>query len=225
MSSTRLPGKVMQKIGDRTVIEHIYYQVSKTIDQQKIIIATSTHITDQPIADLCIRKGWQHYRGSLENVAERFLDCANEHKLDYGIRINGDNLFVNIDVLKKIVELSNTGQLHFVTNVPGRTFPIGMSVESLHIPWFRNLHDQFSKYDQEHITIWLYNHLNELENVRIIENKNHPFPGIIHLALDNHEDLEKAKWITEKLGQEWNSYNYTLDKLITLCKEYEHLER
>src|SRR5690554_2441069 len=92
-NSSRLPRKILKKINGKTILDYIIERVEKVIPRSQIVVATSTESTDNPIVEYCSNHSIQVFRGSLTNVAERFLHCMEYYKFEYGIRINGDNIF------------------------------------------------------------------------------------------------------------------------------------
>ena len=108
--SSRLYGKALKRICEKPIIEWIYYFLRKSDKINNIYIATSNHESDNAIAEFCYGKEIEVFRGSKDNVAKRFLDCAEFYELDYAFRINGDNLFVNSEILslsekQKIIQI------------------------------------------------------------------------------------------------------------------------
>ena len=82
MNSSRLPGKPLLKFADKTLIEIIYDRVLKVIELDEIIIATSEEASDDIIEELCKKLKIKIYRGSLNNVADRALNCALLYEMD-----------------------------------------------------------------------------------------------------------------------------------------------
>ena len=76
MGSTRLPGKVLANIGDRSVIELILLRLSKSRLINEICVATSNNKEDDSLADIVANFGVQVYRGSELNVLERYYEAA-----------------------------------------------------------------------------------------------------------------------------------------------------
>ena len=76
LGSTRLPGKVLYKIEGLTVLEFMYERVMRSKFIDKIIIATSLNSIDDPIEELCLDKNIEFYRGSENDVLERFYKAA-----------------------------------------------------------------------------------------------------------------------------------------------------
>lgn len=189
-NSSRFPGKILHKIQDNTVLENIVYRIKKHLPKYKVCIATSSNESDNSIYDLCKMKKFNVFRGDLNDVSGRLLKCAKKNDWDYFVRINGDNIFVDVESLEIMIEQILNRDLNFVTNVPSRTFPYGMSVEIIKTSFYEMIYEsgKLSFDDKEHVTKWLYNNLKSNEYV---EYKNTKYKNIIGkmLALDQKEDL------------------------------------
>ena len=71
MGSTRLPKKVLKKIGDKNLLEHILFRLSKLKREVKVIIATSDLPKDDELKKFCDDTNTICFRGSEQNVLER----------------------------------------------------------------------------------------------------------------------------------------------------------
>lgn len=80
MSSERLPGKVLMQIAGRPMLEWLYDRITQTKNINRVIIATSDELTDDPIEEFCSRMNISCFRGSLEDVAGRFLSILEKKK-------------------------------------------------------------------------------------------------------------------------------------------------
>ena len=56
MSSTRLPGKVLLKVKNKTILDHLVKRIKLVNKINKIIIATTTNKNDQKIVNWCQKK-------------------------------------------------------------------------------------------------------------------------------------------------------------------------
>ena len=83
-SSKRLKNKVMKKIKNKMIIEHVYDCVNNSKLFDDIIIATSKNSTDDKIIKWCKKKKINFFRGNLDNVSKRFYDICKDNKFDYG---------------------------------------------------------------------------------------------------------------------------------------------
>jgi sialic acid synthase SpsE/spore coat polysaccharide biosynthesis protein SpsF (cytidylyltransferase family) len=205
-ASRRLPGKILREIRGRTVLGHIMDRLQRGASGYPVVVATSTDVTDDPIVVYCRRALIPCFRGPLNNVAERFLGCAEQQGWDYAVRINGDNLFTDPDTLRNMLAIAETNVYDFVTNVPGRTFPFGMSIEVLRVTFYRNVVASLqSRDDYEHVTLWLYQH-SEVGRRYVFENRLCPDARGLELALDTEKDLERAISIMAKMERLPSTY-------------------
>lgn len=97
--STRLSGKALVKLNGRTCLSRVVSalkavnSISPEIDD--IVIATTKNEEDNLIQAWCVRHGVKCYRGSSENVLERFYRCAMAYKADWVLRITADCPLLN----------------------------------------------------------------------------------------------------------------------------------
>ena len=129
MDSTRLPGKALLNLCGKPLLAYILSFCQKINNLDSIAIATSTRVVDDPLSDFAEVQGISCIRGSLDNVAERFLLAMEILNLDAAVRINGDSPLNNTQILSDGIRLFKRGNLDLVSNVPARTYPYGMSVE------------------------------------------------------------------------------------------------
>jgi len=191
--SSRLPGKILADVAGRPILSYIHERASSGSEGGPVVVATSLDETDDPVAAYCAYHRIPFYRGALHNVAERFLGCAVAHGFDFAVRINGDNLFASPKLMQETSALVRTGKYDFVTNVRGRTYPTGMSVEAVRVSFYASILPRFSKPEHfEHVTLYLY----ENEGVgrrAYLENGWCPGARGKHMAIDTADDLERAR--------------------------------
>ena len=193
-SSKRLYGKALIKINGKKLLSHIIDKINYDIPNIQTCITTSIDNTDDIIIDFCKRNNYNYFRGSLENVADRILKCGIENKWDYIIRINGDNLFIDTSTLKNLISIAHDNDYDFITNLPGRTFPFGMSIEIIKTTFLKKVMDKFDISDREHVTSWLYK--NESVGSRyVLQNHHYPSLSNVKLSIDSQEDLVLAEKI------------------------------
>lgn len=194
-NSSRLPGKILKEINGVTVLDRIAGRIQRAGPRLPLVVATSTDNSDDPIVEHCNRVGLTVFRGDLEDVAGRFLDCAQTYNWDFVVRINGDNLFLDVRTLAEMIAIASTDLFDFVSNVPGRTFPYGMSVEILRTSFYKEaLAKMKCASYREHVTSWLYENP-EFGKRFVHKNSVCPQAAGVNLALDTEADLQKAKAI------------------------------
>lgn len=80
MSSSRLPGKVLPRVCGKPLLQHQIERVKRTPDIDRLIVATSRDPSDNPLAALGVELGVEVFRGSLEDVLDRFVQAARPHQ-------------------------------------------------------------------------------------------------------------------------------------------------
>ena len=219
LNSSRLPGKILSHINGKPLITYILERLSKSKYNGNIVIATSRNQTDQPIEDYCIKNNISYYRGSLENVSERFLKCAIQHRFDYAVRINGDNLFTDPSLIDDYCDLAITGDFDLISNVPNRTYPSGMSVEVIKVSFMRKIAANFKKKKyREHVTLYFYENLAS-GHFKFIENNDVPEARGLKLAIDHLFDLNLVSNLLKKMDK--NHIHYDWKEIVNLYLKYE----
>lgn len=213
-NSSRLPGKILKEIQGKPVLQYIIERIETVVDRNSIVISTSIEDTDNTIVEYCKMNKLNYYRGSLNNVAERFLQCALQYGFDYTVRINGDNIFVDPFLLNKMIDIAATGKYDFISNVKNRTFPKGMSVEIVRTDYYKKRFDSFnSPRDFEHVTINLYENEKKEKYYYVINDICHEASGL-QLALDTHEDFVKIEAVINQI--EGSHINYGLKEIFNI---------
>lgn len=220
-SSSRLPGKALMEIEGKKVLEYIIERVNQVFPLTNIILATSDDSFDDRIANFAKEYGMDCYRGSLNDVAIRFIDAAESKGWDYAIRLNGDNIFAEIELLREVERISSLGIYDFISNVKGRTFPKGMSVESVRIKYFKSKLTAIKQNINylEHVTLYFYEH-EEPQYFYFIYNEEFPELAGMQLALDTEEDFKRTEYIVSKFDKP--HFKYNIRDINTIIK-YERL--
>ncbi len=218
-NSTRLPGKILKEIKGKSVIQYIIERLKEITYDDNIVIATSDQPSDDPIVNYCKENSINYFRGDLNNVAERFLLCAEEFSFDYAVRVNGDNIFIDINSFKEMIEITKTNKHRFISNVKNRTFPKGMSIEIVRTDYYRKSYNKFTVPNHfEHVTLYLYNQENQKGHFYFY-NKICPEASGIQLAIDDKDDFELAEKIIASFKKKHTNYN--LAEIYPIYKKFK----
>ena len=90
VNSTRLPNKVLLEINGKPLIEHVINQISAAKMVDYCIVATSTNPKDDKIVDFCERKKIRYFRGSEEDVLDRYYQSAKKYQANTIVRLTSD---------------------------------------------------------------------------------------------------------------------------------------
>ncbi len=91
MGSTRLPGKVLEKIGDHTVILHVVKRVREAIPQ--VVVAIPEGEENTPLCQACLWAGMDRvdvFQGPEEDVLSRYYFAAAAWEADIIVRVTAD---------------------------------------------------------------------------------------------------------------------------------------
>ena len=113
MSSTRLPGKVLMPLIGKPVLAHVVERVHSCQTIEEVIVATSTDATDDAIATWCQSEAVSCFRGSLEDVLDRYYQVSVLHHADCVVRITADCPAVDPTIVDEVVNGFIAGQYQF----------------------------------------------------------------------------------------------------------------
>lgn len=186
MTSTRLPGKVLLDLAEKPVLWHVVERCKKSkVDE--VIVATTTNKTDDVIVDFCKEHKIKFFRGSEDDVLERYYLCAKEHALDHIIRVTSDCPLIDPDLINQLIEKYFEEKYDYV-RIDTDTFPRGFDAE---IFSFENLNKSRNlskeKGDREHVTLFLRKNPHIFKNSSLINGIDNSH---IRVTLDTKEDYE-----------------------------------
>ena len=205
MGSERLPDKVMRHIGNDPVIGHVIKRVRKINNLNDIVVATTNLFEDQRIVDYCRDIDVNCYRGSSNNVLERFYRAALFSSADTVIRITADCPLLDPKVSFETLDLFLRKKSDYVSNVHPPTYPDGMDTEVFTFGSLEIVYKSANKdYQKEHVTPYIY------ENPDVFKIYNHQSKKDLsgfRFVVDNEDDFTFMQKIYEVYG---NSF-YTVD--------------
>lgn len=159
VSSSRLPGKVLKPLlGEPMLIRQVErIRRAKKIDC--LIIATSNESSDDPIEKLCFDYNISCFRGSLDDVLDRFYHAAKSAGADYVVRMTGDCPLTDPEIIESVIQFCLENQLDYVSNALEPTFPDGLDVEVFRFSCLEAAWKEARlTSEREHVTPFIYNH-------------------------------------------------------------------
>jgi spore coat polysaccharide biosynthesis protein SpsF len=95
MGSTRLPGKTMTPILGKPIIQHVIERVRRCRRVDEIVIATTINPEDDQIEIFCKKLGVSVFRGSQNDVLDRFCRAAEKHNANQIVRFTCDDPLID----------------------------------------------------------------------------------------------------------------------------------
>lgn len=201
MGSTRLPGKVMRELCGRTVLAHVIQRV-RASGLDGVVVATSSLAQDDSIAEAAEQAGAGVYRGSEDDVLDRYLQAATQSDADPVIRITSDCPLIDPMVVREIVAAfcrrrSSGESLDYLSNTLERTYPIGLDTEVFTYSALRRAWSEARlPHEREHVTPYIYQHPSEF---RIAQFRNDRDLSALRWTLDTPEDFDFFRAVYEAL--------------------------
>ena len=156
MGSTRLPNKVMKPIQGIPMIELLLSRLSKANEIDKIVVATSVDVRNQPLVEHVKKLGYACEQGSENDVLDRFVQAAKIHQADVVVRITADCPLIAPALVDEVVRGFKAVAVDYFSNVDPPTYPDGLSVEVCTFTALEKASRETSKpYDREHVTPYL----------------------------------------------------------------------
>lgn len=189
-NSTRLYGKALLDINGKPSLKYLIERLETLFNKNQLIIATSKENHDDPIENFSMLNNIKCYRGSLNNVSERFKDAAKILKKKYIVRITGDSIFLDMNLLKEIISQIDEKHLLFSNRI-SKTYPVGQTIDIVDLEKYIKYFQLFStKSDFEHVTSYFFENKSNFL-IKNISNKLGVFRSV-SLGLDDIEDYKNA---------------------------------
>ena len=162
MGSSRLPGKTLKILNNKPLIMHVIDRL-KLIDDCKIVLVTSDKLKDDILENWCIENNILCFRGSEDNVLERYYLAAKYYNADNILRATGDNPLVEPYFANRLLNKHIKNEADYSSNKSeiGSNLPDGLGIE---IFTFKALEVSMKESTQGHH----FEHVNEY----ILENKD-----------------------------------------------------
>lgn len=226
MGSIRLPGKVMKSLCGKSVLGHVIERVKACHLLDDIVIAATISSADDVIIAEAEKYRVKWFRGSEEDVLERYYLAAKEYEAETVVRITSDCPLFDTNVLTEMLQYFNSEQknglkIDYLSNTLTRSYPRGFDIE---IFTFATLEKAFKEsgktYEREHVTPYIYKHP---ELFSLQDKTNDEDLSSYRLTLDTEEDFKLIKEIYITLYKEGEIFS--TEKVLQLLKRRPDLAK
>lgn len=197
VSSSRLPGKVLKPILGKPILQLQIERILKSQRIDRLVVATSVRPEDDALQSLCDSLKVPIYRGSLEDVLDRFYKAAAAYPGEHVVRFTGDCPLADPNVIDEVIDFYLRGDYDYASNTVEPTYPDGLDIEvfrfsSLERAWREA---QLSS-EREHVTPYLFK---RTEYFRVGSYKAEIDHSKLRWTVDEPEDFEVIRRIYEAL--------------------------
>jgi spore coat polysaccharide biosynthesis protein SpsF len=157
VSSTRLPGKVLKPILGIPMILRQIERIRRVQGIDQVLLATSVDRSDDPLAALCQDNGVVCFRGSLDDVLDRYYQAVKPLMPDHVVRLTGDCPLCDPSLIDLVIGFHINGQFDYTSDALEPTYPDGLDVEVIRFEclsqaWLEaRIHSH-----REHVTPYIY---------------------------------------------------------------------
>ena len=242
MSSSRLPGKVLKKVAGKPLLQLQVERIKQSQKISRLVIATSDSDDDVAIAELAAELDVECFRGSLDDVLDRFYSAGQFYAKtpEAGVvRLTGDCPLMDGKLIDKLIDFWIETGADYVSNVAPPTFPDGLDIEVFSFKALERCHIETSSAShREHVTLYMresdsfsrenFTADQNVSHLRftVDEEKDYLFIQNIYNCLSNNEGEFSWLDVVELMDREPDLYeiNQSIQRNEGLSKSLE-LER
>lgn len=163
MGSSRLPEKVMLPFHDNQCILELLVNKLKKFADSQIIIATADTPENDVIEKFCKTHAISCYRGSENDVLERFIRAAETYDAERIIRICSDNPFIELESIGRLIETARYTQADYmsfmINGIPSIKTHFGFWTEYVTLNALKRIRQTTNEsIYHEHVTNYIYTH-------------------------------------------------------------------
>src|SRR6185503_3950681 len=215
MGSSRLPGKVLADVCGRPMLHYVISRVRQARRLSLIVVATSDETTDDVVVRFCQTNDVPCFRGSRNDVLDRYYNAAKYFQADVIVRLTADCPLLDPAIIDKVVETFMAGQFDYASNTQEPTYPDGLDTEvftwkALERVW----HEARVPSDREHVSTYMIKNpgLFHIGSVKHDQDLSH-----LRLTVDEPRDLELIRQIYRHRP---NKEDFGLNDIVSLFREH-----
>lgn len=159
MASTRLPGKVLERLSGDTVLAHVLRRCAAIDGGDVVCCAIPVGADCEAVADEAIHCGARVFRGSESDVLDRYHRAAVACEADVVMRVTSDCPLIDPVVCGDLLRLFKGEGVDYACNNMPRGWPHGLDAEVFSAAGLtRAAAEAQSPDEREHVTPWLRSH-------------------------------------------------------------------
>lgn len=160
MGSTRLPGKVLADICGQPLIQRLIDRVKATPGIDHVVVATTIDLADDALANWCLEHSLPVYRGSVNDVLDRFWQCAQRYKAEFIVRVTADDPLKDPEIIRKALELCDSApEVDYASNTLQPSYPEGLDIEVVRYRALKRAANEAKlPSEREHVMPYIWKH-------------------------------------------------------------------
>jgi glutamate-1-semialdehyde aminotransferase/spore coat polysaccharide biosynthesis protein SpsF (cytidylyltransferase family) len=221
LGSSRLPGKVLKKIKSKTLLQIHLERLTTSKEVSQIVVATTDKQEDEQISNLVKQLGFSVYRGSENDVLDRFYQAARPYAPDLVVRVTSDCPLIDASLVDEVIRFGKSHDAEYCSNNLVENFPDGQDVEVFEFKALETAWNEANLMsDREHVTPYIRRNSTHFGGKKF-KSINYPAPedySRIRMTVDEPKDFELISVIIKNQGldKSWREYTqYMIDHELT----------
>jgi spore coat polysaccharide biosynthesis protein SpsF (cytidylyltransferase family) len=211
IGSTRFPKKVIQKLGNKTLIDHHIDRLLKVANISKVIVATTKEEGIDELLVLLYEKEVEVFQGSTDNVLDRFFNAVKDENPDYVVRVTSDCPLIDPKLIDEVIAFTIENELDYGSNILIELFPDGQDIEVFRLSaLYKAFNEAILSSDKEHVTPYIRRN-STFSGGNLFRSDNYFCErdyNSVRMTVDEKPDLEACEIMLSKLGDaaDWITY-------------------
>ncbi len=219
--SKRFPGKVLKKIEKIPMLMHVINRM-KEIECCQIVVATTRRKIDDPIINLLKKNNVEYFRGSKNDVLDRYYQTALKFNADVIMRITADCPLIDPIESEKVLSVFLKGRYDYISN-NSKTYPNGLDTECFSFHALKKSRRESKlKSEREHVTPYIWKNPDKFK-ISVVHNKSKNQLDDLKLSVDHENDLLLIKKIYSILYSEERIF--TMNEILKILRKYPRLKK
>jgi len=215
--STRFPEKVFADIDGKPLLWHVVNRLKYTRKIDEIIVATTKNEQDDVIEKWCENENVCYFRGSENDVLNRYYQAALAFKSDIVVRVTADDPFKEPKVIDEVIEKLIKENLDLVTNNYPPSFPEGLDCEAFTFATLKKMEREAKdEFEREHVTQYVYHHPDMFRIGNVLSREQ---LSEYRWTIDTIEDYEMVKAIYSKRESDLSGI-LLMDEILDILNKY-----
>jgi spore coat polysaccharide biosynthesis protein SpsF len=212
LGSTRLPGKVLKEIDGKSLLQIHLERLSKCKKVDHIVVATTTNDDDDIIYRKSLEWGFNVYRGSENDVLDRFYNSVKIPNPKWVVRVTSDCPLIDPELVDDVIEFVELNNKDYGSNTLIQHFPDGQDVEVFKFSALKTAWESATlNSDREHVTPFIRRN-SDFMGSDLFSSINYPCDhdySKIRMTVDEINDFELVSKLVNSLGIDQNWVSYT----------------
>ena len=219
MGSTRLPGKSIMDLAGTPLVGRILERVKRTKRIDEIVLATSDEEQDNVLENLSDDYSVSCFRGSENDLVDRYYQAAKLYNADIVLRLPADNPCPEPGEYDRLIDYQLSSNKDFSSNIcnfMNNGYPDGIGVEAFTFKALQKIwENEKDPHKREHVALNFYDYIKDkipngssFSVGTITCRQEYSRPDIV-LDVNNEEDYQMMKGLYEYIYPVKPNFTFT----------------